>query len=725
MVNSPLEKIAEELFQEWLDAARGKEFVARDSFLARAGQCNCQDILERKFNDFDILCQRFLSPGRALIPGTLLGDYQLVRSLGAGSSGSVWEAEQLSLRRRVALKVFHPLVALSSRSESRLLREAEAAARIRHPAVVAVFGVGHEEGVDFLVTELISEGRTLSNWFADESFRPLTKKKQCQLTEIFEELASALVVAHGEGILHRDIKPANILLTEEGRPKLADFGLALLLNEEFQTESLSRAGTLPYTPPEVLHDQGWSEASDIYSLGASLFEVLFQRTPFSGDTPAALQRNILEGNLVLSDMEKAESEPELQAITLRALSHDPGHRYSDMAAFAADLQAFRTGRSVAAKPPSVWTRLQRWCARYPWRTAAFGLALFSMLCFAWMARDNYFERLRAGEALLALKKTVLYTQDFVDMISPMDVNTDQNRRQRESLLQQRQLCLNALEDDPALQSRVLLGVGKGLIYLENFSEAEVTLKTALDLCRQNSSLQDMPILDLELLYAWALSRNREQEKALPILRRLATAKHTTGAAEVRRFWAKNRLGQCLLDLHSKNSESHPMQVHLALEAEVVLQDLLEELAASDIHLDGPLLPLTLLDLGLVQMVLDQDESAQGNLEEARHLYLSQYGPNHPELVYVAIALSELAFKRNHPREALKMLDDAERLASRIHPAHHRAWQEVKYQTVKSLEIVEGPEAALLLISELLELPEGTLDPSIRAFVESSKEKLLK
>ena len=148
---------AEVLFQDWLERAMETPGLSREAWAKRAaeGGESVSVELDSKFVEFDLLCSRFLNPTELIRPGRALGDYRLVRHLGAGAYGGVWEAVQMTLNRPVALKFLHPVVALSPMASERLRQEAEAAAQVNHVNVVTVFGIGHEKGVDFLVTELV------------------------------------------------------------------------------------------------------------------------------------------------------------------------------------------------------------------------------------------------------------------------------------------------------------------------------------------------------------------------------------------------------------------------------------------------------------------------------------------------------------------------------------------------------------------------------------------
>ena len=227
-----------------------------------------------------------------------LGHHKILDKLGAGGMGEVYLAEDTTLKRQVALKVLPPDLAANQELLERFQREAEILAALDHPNIVHVYSVEQDEGTHFLTMELV-EGKPLSN---------LIPKGGMTLERIFDlatPLADALATAHEKGIIHRDLKPANIMVTDEGRVKVLDFGLAKLwqeveapLSTEQPTEPLTAEGriigTMPYMSPEQLEGKEIDARSDIFSLGVLLYEMGTGRRPFKGDSPASLISSILK-----------------------------------------------------------------------------------------------------------------------------------------------------------------------------------------------------------------------------------------------------------------------------------------------------------------------------------------------------------------------------------------------------------------------------------------------
>jgi len=205
------------------------------------------------------------------------GDFQIIRKLGKGGMGVVYEAEQLSLGRKVALKILPSHLRFSTNAIKKFHREAKAGGRQKHPGSVSVYSIGEHEGIHFITQELVEDGFTLSNHIDDLKklkdtplgyFRDVAKK--------ISQVSDALEHAHKSGVIHRDVKPSNILITKDGRLKMSDFGLAKLEDSLSLSRSNEFAGTPYYMSPEQVSIRNIkiNHSTDIYSLGVTLYEIL-------------------------------------------------------------------------------------------------------------------------------------------------------------------------------------------------------------------------------------------------------------------------------------------------------------------------------------------------------------------------------------------------------------------------------------------------------------------
>lgn len=273
-----------------------------------------------------------------LKPGTNFAAYTIVRELGRGGMGEVYEAEHTGLGKRVALKVMSRLDDEHDNARQRFLMEGRAAARVRHENVVDVTDVGVHDGAPFLVMELLS-GEALALLLAREA--PLDARR---IADLLVPVAGALAAAHDAGVLHRDVKPENIFLSRTRRgavvPKVVDFGVSrvdAITDSEAQrlTHSANLIGTPRYLAPEsVLGARNTVAASDQYALGVVLYECATGANPFREDTLFSLLWAILEAKFPRPSEARPGVDPALEAVILRAMQREPADRFPDMRALA-------------------------------------------------------------------------------------------------------------------------------------------------------------------------------------------------------------------------------------------------------------------------------------------------------------------------------------------------------------------------------------------------------
>jgi serine/threonine protein kinase/Flp pilus assembly protein TadD len=344
-----------------------------------------------------------------------LGDYRIIREVGRGGMGVVYEAEQISLGRRVALKVLPFAATLDPRQFQRFRNEARAAAHLHHTNIVPVFGIGCERGVHFYAMQFI-DGRTLAEVIAGWRPEPagvapapdtpavagLSTERSGRLPEFFRTIArlamqaaEALEHAHQEGVVHRDIKPANLLVDAAGHLWVTDFGLARLQSETGLTVSGDLVGTLRYMSPEQAAGSpaAVDHRTDVYSLGATLYELLALRPVFDGRDRQELLRRIASEEPRPPRRLNPAVPAELQVIVLKALEKEPRARYATAQELADDLRRYLEDRPIRARRPSRLERARKWARRHRpavWSAVAALLVTLAVLagCVGWVVRDR-------------------------------------------------------------------------------------------------------------------------------------------------------------------------------------------------------------------------------------------------------------------------------------------------------------------------------------------------
>jgi hypothetical protein len=305
-------------------------------------------------------------PPRSSDAPARIGRFEIRRFLGEGSFGRVYEAYDPTLRRVVALKVARAEWTASPEQVERFSREARAAANLNHPNVVAAFDSGCDGGRHYIASAFVP-GRALDR-VLDE--RRLQTR---EAVEVVRKLAEALAYAHHEGVLHRDVKPGNVMLRDDGEPLLMDFGLAARQGEAALTATGQVMGTPQYCAPEQWRGAA-TAASDQYSLGCLLFELLTGRRPFAGADVAHYVTLHLTAPAP-SPRQHAPGLPrDLENVTLKCLEKEQARRYSDCGALAEDLRRWLAGEPVTARRPGPVERAVRWARKYP-AVAGLGVAL--------------------------------------------------------------------------------------------------------------------------------------------------------------------------------------------------------------------------------------------------------------------------------------------------------------------------------------------------------------
>ncbi len=469
-----------------------------------------------------------------------LAEFRLLRRLGSGGMGVVYEAEQEPLGRTVALKLIRPEQLYFPRARERFRRETEAVARLAHPSIVSIYTVGESSGIPYFAMELV-EGATLASVLlalehraaehlsssdlraAVEACGATIDAHAPQSAELFRgswsescvriviEMCDALAHAHSRGVLHRDIKPSNIAVTPQGRVVLLDFGLASSQDELRMTAAGSALGSVLYMAPEQVSGRTAEidARTDVYALGVTLYELLTLRPPFAATDALSARNAILEGRPTPARLLNRRVTSELEVVCHKALARDAGERYSSMAEFGADLRAVLAGEPIRARPPSPAQRAWRWAKRRPALVAALAssgllaVVLPSALYWQQRAHSQELEHSLAAEVVARRAASDAREQEaeqrrvaefeahaseqvaafLVELFAASDPNrsSGSDLRARELLARGRERVERALLDQPELAARLLERIGESYSNLNLYGDAVPALERAVEL----------------------------------------------------------------------------------------------------------------------------------------------------------------------------------------------------------------------------------------------------
>src|SRR5688572_14297509 len=465
-----------------------------------------------------------------------IGPFKILRVIGAGGMGIVYLAQQERPTRTVALKVIHASV-LSHGTLRRFEQEAEVLARLHHPGIAQIYQVGTyvtpQGELPYIAMEHV-EGERLDRYLAHH---PLPLRERLELAA---RIADATEHAHQKSVIHRDLKPGNILVTAGGQPKILDFGVARLSDDDTRTTTLrtdvgALLGTLTYMSPEQASGdpKAIDRRADVYSLGVLLYEILTGKLPYYIDRSALPEavRVIREEEPTKISTHDRSLRGDVETIVRKALEKDPARRYPTAQALADDIRRHLADEPIQARPPSAWYQLSKFARRNQILVGGIASVLVSLAVGAGVATHRYLREREASareraataggrDARVAAEKSqqraatvASFLLSLFGGIDPVVARGADTTLLRRILDQARGRLAAELAGQPEVEAEIRATLGNAYIELTLFEEAEEELRRAEELLRAQLGPDHPRVLDLEQDLARLLQRRGDLQRA--------------------------------------------------------------------------------------------------------------------------------------------------------------------------------------------------------------------
>ncbi|MBT3339515.1 MAG: serine/threonine protein kinase [Planctomycetes bacterium] len=644
------EEEAENAFQAWLQACQADGSVDTLAYQPDS-ESLAAALFHGKVQEYREIQSSIRGRLEGLMPGALLGDYRLIKEVGRGGTGMVWEAEQVTIKRRVAIKLLHPYFQLLQEVPDAFLREARAAGSLAHDGIVRIYNLEKSGSHRFLVMELVPGGRTLADVIREmHRLGALGGDFYSWVARLFAKTAEALQVAHDAGVMHLDLKPANILLDCDDLPKITDFGISRMIelsHGPVDSPIGAHEGTWPYMSPEqvVGFPQPADPSSDIFSLGSTLYEVLTGVRPFQGATPDEIRTQIrLFEPKALRAVSPSIPEP-LDLICRKMIRKLKESRYQDMGSLISDLNAFLNGEPISAAQPTFRERFLLRTRRHP---VQFVFSAMSVLLLVVLA-------VAIPQVVLAqnrLEQAIFTTGPLLSLSNAESKSLDRDGLLHSLRAHQQSLARISFADD-LQKAQMLVQVGRAFLNpFEAWPDAALSLQEALDLQALPQGEADTArILLAKAHMRLALTASRESFARRSGFMDLSITKEKKLLTEVRRAEPSYQIARDLLSrvinrpYNSKNASETATHAWAQNRLAVIDIDWYQEAKARDAFLvidafliehglqETSLYFLNQLDLAIALSHLEEYGAARTANETALAGYTRMFGPSHPEVAY--------------------------------------------------------------------------------------------
>lgn len=518
-VFSSVLELDQERWSAFLDLRCGDDHVLRtevESWLASHAE-------SKGFIENPVFSANSLIDARSPMAGRQFGNYRIIKEIGHGGMGAVYLAERTDgeFEQEVALKIVRQSIAESQMIE-RFRRERQILASLNHPNIAKLLDGGVSDlGEPFLAMEFV-EGRTIAA-FVEEQSLTLT-----EILTLFLKVCSAVAYAHRNLVVHRDIKPGNILVTDDGEPKLLDFGLAKLRIDDFSghgdSKTAFRALTPAYASPEQLRGELITTASDIYSLGVVLFELVTGQRPFQFDGKSLdeIIKTVSEFEPLTPSNTIAASKQlkgDLDNIILTSLRREPERRYTSVEQFADDIERYLAGKPVSARPNTFSYRSSKFVRRHRIGVAAGTLIIASLVAgitgTLWQSRRARLEREKAQRVSSFLEQTLKYSNPFLSPLKKSGRETTVNEVLEEAA---RRLENGEFDNEPDLKMELEKTIASIFFGQGQYIRARQHMSEYVDLTKRSFGPNDPQFVAASVSFAAVLFGKGEMGEAEAVYR---------------------------------------------------------------------------------------------------------------------------------------------------------------------------------------------------------------